>query len=106
MLAAKNDHATITLLTIPDINWYQNFTPHIGPFPDTHVIAHFSADTITYKEPTIPLDLYTPYIEPLAIHILCIHHQTFTIGTPNQLTALATTLKHLQIPHTNCSTHS
>jgi hypothetical protein len=42
-LAAKHDPSTITLLVIPDTNWYQNKTPHNGPF--SHVIAHFATDT-------------------------------------------------------------
>ena len=56
-LAAKNDPNTITILTILDNKWYQNHTPYIGPFLDTHVIAHIPADTITYEKPTIPLEL-------------------------------------------------
>jgi hypothetical protein len=47
-LAAKNDPNTFTILIIPDINWYQNYSPHTGPFPDTHTMTHFAADTITY----------------------------------------------------------
>ena len=59
-LAAKNDPNTITLLTIPDINWYQNYAPHTGPFPDTHVLAHFTADSVTYDEPTNPQSTIKP----------------------------------------------
>ena len=55
-LAAKNDPNTITIVVIPHINWYQDPSPYTGPFPDTHVIIHFAADTITYEEPTIPQD--------------------------------------------------
>jgi hypothetical protein len=94
-LAAKNDPNTITLLVIPDINWYQNYTPHTGPFPDTHVLAHFTADTIIYDEPTIPQNINKPRTEPLAIHILCIHHQNHTIGTPNQINTIKTTIESL-----------
>jgi len=50
-LAAKKDPNTIIILVIPNINLYQNLSPHIGPFPDTHVITHFAPNTITYKEP-------------------------------------------------------
>ena len=53
-LAAKNDPNSITILIKPNINWYQNYTPHTGPFPDTHTITHFAADTITYNEPLNP----------------------------------------------------
>ena len=52
-LAAKIDPNTITIIISPDTNWYQNSNPHSGPYPDTHIIAHFAADTITYAEPTI-----------------------------------------------------
>jgi hypothetical protein len=53
-MAAQNDPCTITIIISPDTDWYQNSNPHTGPFLDTHVIAHFAADTITYEEPTIP----------------------------------------------------
>ena len=96
-LAAKNDPNTITILVTPDINWYQNYSPHIGPFLDTHVLAHFMADTITYDEPTIPQNTNKPRIEPLAIHILCIHHQTHNIGTPNHINTIKSTIKNIQI---------
>jgi hypothetical protein len=47
-------HWKSKLLTTYVTGSYQNFNPHSGPFPDTHIIAHFVADTITYEEPTIP----------------------------------------------------
>ena len=96
-LAAKNDPNTITLLVIPDTNWYQNYSPHTGPFPDTHVLAHFTADTITYDEPTTPQITNKPRIEPLAIHIFCIHHQNHNIGTPNQIDTIKIIIENLQI---------
>jgi hypothetical protein len=96
-LVAKNDSNTITFLVIPDINWYQNYSPHTGPFPDTHVLAHFTADTITYDEPTNPQATNKPQIEPLAIHIYCIHHQTQNIGTTNQINTIKIIIDNLQI---------
>ena len=56
-MAAKNDPYTITILISLDGDWYKNLNSYIGPFPDTHVIVHFAADTITYEEPTIPPEL-------------------------------------------------
>ena len=56
-LAAKNDPNTITIVVIPNTNWYQDPSLHIGPFPYTDVITHFAADTIIYKEPTIPQEI-------------------------------------------------
>ena len=53
-LAAKYDSNSITILVMLDKNWYHNPNPHNGPFLDSHVITHFKADTIIYKEPTIP----------------------------------------------------
>ena len=53
-LAAKNDSNSITMLVMPDKNWYHNRNPHNGPFSYSHVITHFKADTIIYEEPTIP----------------------------------------------------
>ena len=97
-LAARHDPSTITILTIPDTNSYQNKVPYNGPFPDSHVMIHFAADTITYDEPTTPQDTPTPQMEPLAIYILCIHHQNRNIGTTNQIDTIKITIETLQIP--------
>jgi hypothetical protein len=65
---------------MPYENWYPN--PHNGPFPDSHVITHFKADTIIYEEPTVPPKLRTePRTNNRAIQILCIHHKKSPIGT-------------------------
>ena len=96
-LAAKNDPNTVTLLVTPDMNWYQNYSPHTGPFSDTHVLAHFYADTITYDEPTNPQNTNKPRIDTLAIHIRCIHHQQHNFGTSNQIDTIKTTIEKLQI---------
>ena len=96
-LAAKNDPNNITLLVIPDINSYQNYSPHIGPFLDTHVVAHFNADTVTYDEPTTPQNINKPCTEPLTIHIFCIHHQNHNIGTLDQIDTIKTIIENLQI---------
>jgi hypothetical protein len=72
-------------------------SPYNGPFPDTHVITHFAADTITYEEPTIPLEPNKTRTKPLAIHIWCIHYQNNNIGTTNQINTINTTIKNLQI---------
>jgi hypothetical protein len=67
-LAAKENHDTITILTIPDEEWTTNDTPHKTIFDDTHVIIHFPPDTIRYTEPTIPHELNKePCIETLAV---------------------------------------
>ena len=60
--ATKYDLYTITILTIPNINWYQNFTPYLGPFPNTHVITHIPSDTTKYEEPIKPPDVSKPPI--------------------------------------------
>ena len=100
-LAAKNDPHTITIITIPYNNWYQNFTPHTSPLLDTHVIAYIPADTLTYKEPNIALELNKPRIEPSAIHILCIHHLNNNVGTIKQKNTLTAIFNNkLQIPRT------
>ena len=96
-LAARNNPDTVTLIVTPDTNWYQNYSPHTGPFLDTHILAHFSVDTITYDVPTNPQNLNKPQIEPLAIHILCIHHQHNNFGTPNQIDTIKTIIENLQI---------
>ena len=95
ILAAKHDPNTITLLVIPDINWYQNYSPHTGPFIDTHVLAHFTADTITFDELTTPQNINKPKIEPLAIHIFCIYHQNYNIGIPNQINTIKIIIENL-----------
>ena len=84
---AQNNPDTITILITTDPNWYHNLHPHTCPFPDSHVITHFKADTIIYDEPTIPPELrIEPRIESRDIRILCIHHKTTALGklcTPN-----------------------
>ena len=97
-LAAKNDPNTITILIIPDNKWYQNHIPHIGPFRDTHVIAHIPANTITYEEPIIPIEMNKPRVEPSTIQILCIHHGNNNIGNIEQINTLTTIFNNLQIP--------
>ena len=97
-LVAKNDPNTITILTIFDNKWYQNHTPHIGPFQDTHVIAHIPTDTITYEEPTIPIEMNKPRVESASIHILCVHHNNNNIGNIEQINTLTTILNNLHIP--------
>jgi ribonuclease HI len=83
-LAAKENQNTITILTIPDVEWTTNNTPYKTTFDDTHVIIHFPPDTIIYTEPTIPPELNKePRIETLAVRILCIHHKNTPIKVPN-----------------------
>ena len=77
--------------------WYHNFNPYTGPFPDTHIITHFAADTIIYEEPTIPPELNTTRKELSTLRILCIHHQNNHIGTYEQINQLADIANNMQI---------
>jgi len=96
-LVVEHDPNTITILAIPDINWYQNFSPYTEPFEDTHVIAHFAANFIIYEDPTIPPELNKqPRIEPLAIYIFCTHHQNNNVGPSDDLYTLTTILQNMQ----------
>ena len=107
-LAAKKDPRTITILISPYRNWYQNSNPHSGLFQDTHIIAHFVADTITCEEPTIPPELNTPRKELSTLKILCRHHQNNYIGTYEQLNQLTHIANNLSIPqpHVQIATHT
>jgi hypothetical protein len=96
-MAAQNDPYTITILISPDTDWYKNPNLHIGPFRDTHVIAHFGADTIAYEEPTIPPELNITRKEPSTLQIFCIHHQNNNIGTYEQMKSLKDIVDYLQI---------
>jgi hypothetical protein len=96
-MAAKNDPNTITILISHDTDWYHNFNPYIGPFPDTHIIAHFAADTITYEEPTIPPELNITRKELSTLRIFCIHHQNNHIGNYEQMNKLTNIVNNLQI---------
>jgi hypothetical protein len=101
-LAANENQNTITILTIPDEEWTTNVAPYKTIFDDMHVTIHFPPDTITYTEPTIPLELNKePRIETLAIQILCIHHKNTTIHIPNLESKLlqATTKLRINPPH-------
>ena len=96
-LAAKRNPDTITILVTTDPNWYHNLNTHEGPFPYSHVISHFKADTIIYDEPTIPPELRTnPRTESHDIRILCIHHKHTSPGSceyANRMNTISTTLK-------------
>jgi hypothetical protein len=97
-LAAEHDLLTLTILITPDLQWYQNSTPLVGPFPDTHTIIHFEADTITYKEPTIPFELNQhPRKEPSTLHVYCIHHRDSILFNTNNIQQLLPILHTLNI---------
>ena len=96
-MVTKFDPNTITILIFHDINWYQNLNPHTGPFPDTHIIAHFAANTITYEEPTIPPELNVTRKELSTLRIFCIHHQNNNVGTYEQMNQLTNIVNNLQI---------
>jgi hypothetical protein len=85
-------------LIIHDLQWYQNSTPLVGPFPYTHTIIHFEADTITYKEPTIPFELNQhPRKEPSTLHVYCIHHRDSILFNTNNIQQLLPILHTLNI---------
>jgi hypothetical protein len=100
-LAAQNDPSSLTILVIPDTHWYQKFTPLNGPFDDTNTIIHFDVDSITYNEPTIPMELHkTPRKESSAIHIYCIHHQQNPLFTEDHIKQFIPLLNILNIHNT------
>jgi hypothetical protein len=76
-------------LTIPDKEYTINDTPYKTKFDNMHASIHFTPDTITYIEPTIPPKLNKePRKETLAIRILCIHHKTTEINIADLKTKL------------------
>jgi hypothetical protein len=108
-LAAQENQNTITILTIPDEEWTTNNTPYKTKFDDTHVSIYFSANSITYNEPTIPPELNKePRKEPLAIRILCIHHQNTEINITDLETKLLQIAANLNIkpPHIKTPPHT
>jgi hypothetical protein len=97
-LAAKENQNTITILTIPDEEWTTNDTPYKTSFEDTHVIIHFTPNSIKYTKPTIPPELNKePCIETLALWIICIHYKNATIDIPNLESKLLQISTNLQI---------
>jgi hypothetical protein len=97
-LAAQHDPLALTILITPNLQWYQNSTPLLGPFLDTHNIIHFEVDTITYKEPTIPIELnQQPRKEPSMLHVYCIHHQDAVLFNTNNIQQLLSILHTLNI---------
>jgi hypothetical protein len=90
ILAAKENSYTITILIIPDKDWYNNYTSYKNPYNDTHIIAHFQPHTIQYYEPTISLELNKkPRSE--------IHHKTIPIHTINLVQKISQIATNLQI---------
>jgi hypothetical protein len=84
---------------MPDQNWYHNPNSYNGPFPDSHVITNFKADTIIYEEPTIPPELrIEPRTENCAIHVLYIHHKNMPIGAATYSQQMNEATNTLQIP--------
>ena len=55
-------------------------------------------DTITYVEPTIPLEMNKPRVEPFTVYILCVHHGNYNVGNIDQINALTIILNNLSIP--------
>ena len=82
---------------MPNKNLYHNPNPHNGPFPYSHVITRFKADTIIYVEPTIPPELrMEPRTKKRGIHVLCIHHKNMPIESKTynlQMDDIANTLR-------------
>ena len=100
---AKYDSNSTTILVILDENWYHNPNPHNDPFPDSHIITHFKADTIIYKEPTIPPELrIQPRTENRAIQIVCIHHKNKPLETKTYTQQMQDTANTLGIPEMFC----
>jgi hypothetical protein len=99
--AASNDLDNITIIALPNKNWYKNITPLKGPFPDTHVIAYFPPDTLTYEESITPAPLITePRIETAALHIYCVHYKNYPIYTHLHNHTFQQLLQQLNIQHT------
>jgi hypothetical protein len=97
-LTAQENQNTITILTIPDEEWTTNDTPYKTKFDDTHVSIQFPANAIIYNEPTIPPELdKEPRKEPLAIRIVCIHHQNTEINIADLETKLLQITTNLNI---------
>ena len=96
--AASIDPNNITIITLPNDKWYDNITPLIVPFPNTHVITYFPLNTVAYKEPTILAHLnIEPYTETAALHHYCIHHKNSPISIQLHNHALHTILGELNI---------
>jgi hypothetical protein len=68
-LAAQLNPTALTILITPDQTWYTNIQQLHNPFPDTHILVYFEANTLTYKKPNIPPELQKPGTEPNAIYI-------------------------------------
>lgn len=75
--------------------------PLDNPFPDTHLLAHFPPDTITYDEPTIPpYQTIIPRIEVNILNIYCIHNRQTHITSLAQNTPFEHIPNNLHISHT------
>ena len=71
--------------------------PIFRPLHDTYVITNIPVDTTKYEEPTKPPEFTEPRIEPLAIRILCVHHQNNSISTINTIKNIC---NNINISHT------
>jgi ribonuclease HI len=98
-LSAQADPDSLTIIIVANKNWYHTNTAPHTTFPDVHTLIYFQADTITYKEPTIPTALNHSRIEPSILYIYCIHHQNNPIRPSLQLQNLNPILQNLNIQH-------
>jgi hypothetical protein len=100
-LAAHADPDNITILITTGKLWYQNQTPLASPFSNTHLLAHFPPDTITFDEVTIlPFRTIEPSTKLNTFNIYCIHNIQTLITCHDQLTSFANLLRILYILHT------
>lgn len=82
MPCSKKTPNFVTILILPNQNWYHNPNPHERPFPNSHIITHLKGDIIIYYNPTTPHELQIePKTKSHAIQILCTHHKNTFIGS-------------------------
>ena len=103
-LVAIEDPNTITIVVIPNTNWYRNFLAIHRTIPI--YTRHYPLRCIYnhVRRTNNPQVTHKPKTKPLAIQILCIHHQTRKIGTLHQINNIKTTIDNLQIPQYHIQT--
>lgn len=71
-LAAKEDPQLVTLIIHSNKDRLHDNHPYVMKFPDTHIIAYFTPNTLQYCEPTFPFVKNKPKLDPSEVRNITI----------------------------------
>ena len=97
-LATTSNLQNTTISMYLKSNWHQN-NDFLKPlFLDTHIIAHYPSNSISFYKPMAPPKIKIIHIEENALLILCIHHHNTSIEITQSLQQLINIPYQFNIP--------